>query len=111
MSPRRVPESDAWEAQGLRSVLGHHADRVPVFASKGYTGNLGPAGGVAELAFELLALAHGVLPPTLNYQTPDPSCPVLVHSTGLRPITKPYVLKVGYTDLGQCAAVVLRKWL
>jgi 3-oxoacyl-[acyl-carrier-protein] synthase II len=105
-----VRESDAWEAQGLRSALGRHADRVPVFAGKSYTGNLGPAGGVTELIFALHALDHGALPATLNHQTPDPACPVLVHADGLRPVSKPYLLKVGYTDMGQCAAVVLRKW-
>src|SRR5262249_43370080 len=86
--PYRVVESDAWEAQGLRAALGHHADRIPVFAVKGYTGNLGPASGVAELVFALLALEHGALPPTLNYQTPDPACPVVVHANGMRPVTK-----------------------
>src|SRR4030095_11858455 len=80
-----VPESDAWEARGLCAALGKYADRVPVFAAKGYTGNLGPAGGVTELVFALLALDHSGLPPTINYQPPDPACPVAVHAAGLRP--------------------------
>ena len=106
-----VREQDAWEARGLRLALGAAADRVPVFAAKAYIGNLGPAGGVTELGFALLALAKGQLPPTINHRTPDPACPVNVHTQGLRQITKPYALKIGFTDLGQCAAVVLRRIL
>ena len=45
-----------------------------------------------------------------NSASPDPACPVKVHTQGLRQVTKPYVLKVCFTDLGQCAAVVLRKF-
>jgi 3-oxoacyl-[acyl-carrier-protein] synthase II len=104
-----VPEQDAFEARGIRLALGAAADRVPVFAAKGNIGNLGPAGGVTELGFALLAMQKGQLPPTINHKTPDPACPVKVHTQGLRAIAKPHVLKIGFTDLGQCAAVVLRK--
>jgi len=69
-----VPEQDAWEARGLRLALGAAADRVPVFAAKGYMGNLGPAAGVTEVGFALLALAKGQLPPTINHRLPDPAC-------------------------------------
>lgn len=105
-----VPEQDILEARGLRLALGDAVDRVPVFAAKGYMGNLGPAAGVTELMLSLLALHHGQLPPTLNHQRPDPACPLAVHASGMRPVSKPYVLKVGFTDLGQCAAVVLKKY-
>lgn len=105
-----VIEADAIEAQALRTALGNAADNVPVFASKGYTGNLGPAASVAEIAFDLLAMQHGALPPSINHRTPDPKCPVPVHTAGLRPFAKPYVLKLGFTDLGQCAAAVLKRW-
>src|SRR5205823_13833740 len=103
-------DQDVWEARGLRLALGAAADRAPVFAAKGYIGNLGPAAGVTELGFSLLTLAKGQLPPTINHRTPDPACPIKVHTQGLRQVTKPYVLKVCFTDLGQCAAVVLRKF-
>jgi 3-oxoacyl-[acyl-carrier-protein] synthase II len=97
---------DAWEARGLREVFGELA--VPVFAVKSYMGNLGTGASSTELAASLLALCDGVVPGTLNYDYPDPDCPVQV-ARAPRSVTKPFVLKVAYTELGQCAAVVVRR--
>ena len=47
-------------------------------ALKSYFGNLGEGSGMVELAISVLALEKGVVPPTLNYETPDPECPVNV---------------------------------
>lgn len=98
---------DAWEARNLHAVFGEH--NVPVWAVKSYIGNLGAASGTVELAASLLAMKHGVLPATLNYEEPDPACPVQVNRSE-RPITRRHFLKVGYTEMGQCAAVVCRNW-
>jgi 3-oxoacyl-[acyl-carrier-protein] synthase II len=99
-------EEDAWEARGLRQVFG--ATCPPIFAAKSYFGHLGAGGASSELAIGLLALKHGILPATLNFQEPDPACPVSV-SAEERPITRPCFLKISLTDMGQCAAVVCRK--
>ncbi|MFO0935098.1 MAG: beta-ketoacyl-[acyl-carrier-protein] synthase family protein [Gemmataceae bacterium] len=101
------PEYDAWEARAIAEVFG---TAVPVFAPKGHFGNAGAAGGLVELAASALALHRGQLPGTKNYSTADPRCPVAVHSGSPRPVTKPYVLKTGFTDRGQCTAVVIRKF-
>ncbi len=100
-------DADVWEARGLQEVFGPNA--VPVFAPKSYFGNLGAGSGLNELAASLLGLAHGQVPASLNYEEPDPACPVAV-GTQTRPLRRPCVLKVGFTEMGQCAAVVLRKW-
>jgi 3-oxoacyl-[acyl-carrier-protein] synthase II len=102
--------ADAREARALHAVFGGCRSPVPVFAAKSYFGNLGAGGSAAELIASLLALGQGVLPPTLNYEEPDPACPVAVAAGASRPVTHPYALKVGFTDMGQCAAVVVRKW-
>jgi 3-oxoacyl-[acyl-carrier-protein] synthase II len=104
-----TPEGDAREARGLRAALGGAAESVSVFAAKSYFGHLGAGSGAAELAASLLALRHGLLPATLNYEEPDPACPVVV-SARPREVGRPYFLKVGFTDAGQCAALVVRKW-
>jgi 3-oxoacyl-[acyl-carrier-protein] synthase II len=98
--------ADAAEARGLAEVFG---PGVAVVAPKSFMGNLGAAGGVTELVASVLALHHGVVPPTLNCEDPDPDCPVAVVG-GPRPLRKPYVVKTGFTEMGQCAAAVLRKW-
>jgi 3-oxoacyl-[acyl-carrier-protein] synthase II len=101
-------DSDAWEARGLHEVFG--AGKTPLFAAKAAIGNLGAGGGLSELAVSVLALHHGRLPGTLNHEEADPACPVTVHTGAPRPVQKPYALKVGFTQMGQCAAAVVRKW-
>ncbi len=102
-------EGDVWEARAIQEVFGACTPAVPVFAPKSYFGNLGAGSGTTELTASILALAHGLVPGTLNYQTPDPACPVAVSSTS-RPVTRTHVLKISFTETGQCAAVVCRKW-
>jgi 3-oxoacyl-[acyl-carrier-protein] synthase II len=99
-------DGDAWEARGLNEALGRAS--VPVFAPKSYFGNLGAGAAAVELAASLLALAEGELPATLNCDHPDPACPIAVIAAP-RPVARPYFLKVSFTALGQCAAVVCRK--
>ena len=101
-----VPELDAFEARGIAAVFGRD---VPVFAPLSRFGNMGAAAGVVEGLCSVLALQHGELPGTLNH-TPSPQCPIHVHTGASRPITRPYAIKVASTDLGQCGAVVFRKW-
>jgi 3-oxoacyl-[acyl-carrier-protein] synthase II len=103
-------ESDAWEARGLQEVFGHCSPPVPVFAPKSYIGNLGAGGSTVELAASLLAMSNGRVPPTLNYEQPDPNCPITVLAGAPRPMTRPYVVKVSFTQMGQCGAVVVRQW-
>lgn len=101
------PRLDAWEARALHEVFGPD---VPVYAPKAHFGNTGAAAGLLELAASVLALKHGELPGTPNHTTPDPGCPVRVHTGPPRPVAKPYAVKVSYTDAGQCAAAVVKKW-
>jgi 3-oxoacyl-[acyl-carrier-protein] synthase II len=98
---------DAFEARGIAEVFGRS---VPVFAPLSRFGNLGAASGLMELAGSVFALGHGLLPGTLNHVTPDPDCPIAVHTGAPRPVTKPYAVKVSYTALGQCSAAVIRRW-
>jgi 3-oxoacyl-[acyl-carrier-protein] synthase II len=103
-------ESDAWEARGLAQVFADSRPPVPVFAPKSYFGSLGAGASAVELTASILALGHGLLPPTLNYEEPDPECPIPVAAGAPRPTTHRHVVKVAFTEMGQCAAVVVRKW-
>jgi 3-oxoacyl-[acyl-carrier-protein] synthase II len=103
---------DSWEARGLWKVFGSSQPNVPIFAGKSYFGSLGAASGPVELAISLLALQHGELPPTLNYDEADPELPPIAVLAGRRhEVRTPYALKVSFTDMGQCAALVVRKWM
>jgi 3-oxoacyl-[acyl-carrier-protein] synthase II len=66
--------NDQHETQAIKAVFGDHARRLAVSSIKSMTGHLvGAAGGVEAIA-TVLALHHGILPPTINYTTPDPAC-------------------------------------
>jgi 3-oxoacyl-[acyl-carrier-protein] synthase II len=66
--------ADAIETNAIKQVFGDQAYRVPVSSTKSMTGHLlGAAGGI-EAVFSVLALHHGILPPTINLDHPDPAC-------------------------------------
>lgn len=69
-----TPAGDVAETEGIKNTFGDHAKNVAVSSTKSMTGHLlGAAGGV-EAVFSILAVHHNVLPPTINYDTPDPKC-------------------------------------
>jgi 3-oxoacyl-[acyl-carrier-protein] synthase II len=100
--------SDAWEARGINEIFGQRATPAAVFAPKSYFGHLGAGGATLELAASLLGMQQGVVPMTLNYEEPDPACPVAVVAGSPRRVEKAYVLKISLTPMGQCAALVCR---
>lgn len=102
-----LPELDAFEARGIHEVFG---TATPVYALKGQVGNAGAAAGAVELAASILALKHGQLPGTVNHAAAGADCPVAVHTGAPRPVAKPYAVKISYTDLGQCAVAVVKKF-
>jgi len=65
---------DKVETIAIKMVFGEHAYKVAVSSTKSSTGHLLGAAGGLETGIVALALHHGVLPPTINYETPDPEC-------------------------------------
>jgi 3-oxoacyl-[acyl-carrier-protein] synthase II len=69
-----TPVGDMAETQAIRRAFGDHAKNMAVSSTKSTTGHLLGAAGAAEAIFSLLALRDQVVPPTINYTTPDPAC-------------------------------------
>jgi len=69
-----TPLNDAIETRAIRTVFGDHAEHLAVSSVKSMTGHLMGAAGALSGAATALALYHGVLPPTINQETPDPEC-------------------------------------
>jgi 3-oxoacyl-[acyl-carrier-protein] synthase II len=55
-------------------VFGDHAKKLPISATKSMTGHLLGAAGSTEAIFTILAIRDGIMPPTINYEEPDPQC-------------------------------------
>ncbi len=66
--------NDKYETAAIRSVFGEHADRIPLSGTKAMTGHMMAATGALEAVFGIKAIETGWIPPTINYETPDPEC-------------------------------------
>ena len=69
-----TPFNDANETKAIKAVFGEHARKLAISSTKSMTGHMLGAAGGAEAVISVLALTRGVLPPTINYTTPDPDC-------------------------------------
>jgi 3-oxoacyl-[acyl-carrier-protein] synthase II len=97
-------EHDRAEALAIRDTLGD----VPVTAPKSYFGNLGAGTGAVELLATLVAFETGAVPRTLNYEQPDPTCPINVIHSAPQPINGQAAVVLNQTSMGQSVALVLR---
>jgi 3-oxoacyl-[acyl-carrier-protein] synthase II len=66
--------NDRTETLAIKKVFGDHAWKLPISSTKSMLGHLIAAAGVVELIISIQAIRTGVLPPTINYETPDPDC-------------------------------------
>lgn len=101
---RSTIDDDRDEAAAIHQVLGD----VPVTAPKSYFGHLGAGSGAVELVASVLALQHGQVPPTLNYERADPACPVRVVQGAPLAGCPAAAIVVNRSPMGQAAALALR---
>jgi 3-oxoacyl-[acyl-carrier-protein] synthase II len=66
--------NDQVETLAIKRVFGDHAYKIPISSSKSMIGHLIAAAGAVELIISVMVLRRGILPPTINYGTPDPEC-------------------------------------
>ena len=88
--------------------MGDAAESVPVTGLKSYFGTFDAGAGAVELAASVLALRHGVVPCTLNYENPDPLCRLNVIRREPLPVKNLTALSVNRSGIGQSAAAVIR---
>ncbi|KAB0442930.1 beta-ketoacyl-ACP synthase II [Lysinibacillus fusiformis] len=69
-----TPEGDKSETKAIKSVFGEHAYQLKVSSTKSMTGHLFGAAGGIEAIITLKSIMEGIIPPTINYETPDPEC-------------------------------------
>ena len=109
-----TPMNDAVETTVLKKVFSHHIDpatpnHILVGSTKSMTGHMiGAAGGV-EVGIAALALKHGIVPPTINLDNPDPACDLDYILKEPRTISKPYALSNSFGFGGGNAVIALKK--
>jgi 3-oxoacyl-[acyl-carrier-protein] synthase II len=105
-----TPLGDAIETVAVKRVFGEHARKVAVSSTKSMTGHLlGGAGGL-EAGISVLALQRQVLPPTINYEQPDPACDLDYVPNQARKADIEYALSNSFGFGGTNAALLFRRW-
>jgi 3-oxoacyl-[acyl-carrier-protein] synthase II len=106
-----TPYNDKHETSAIKHVFGEHVHQLTVSSTKSMTGHLlGAAGGV-EAAFCALALSEGIVPPTINYEHPDPECDLDYVPNHARHIDLENVISNSFGFGGTNACIVLKKYI
>lgn len=105
-----TPYNDKSETMAIKRVFGDHARKLAVSSTKSMTGHLlGAAGGIEAIA-TAFAIHHGILPPTINYETPDPDCDLDYVPNQARKQDVEVALSNAFGFGGTNATIVLRKY-
>jgi 3-oxoacyl-(acyl-carrier-protein) synthase len=99
---------DANEASAIKKVFGQQIEELPVVSIKGAIGTALGASGAMQVASAALSLFHGVVPPTVNWETPDPNCPLNL-SSDCRRLSPEIGLVNSHGLSGSNASIVLEK--
>ncbi|MFY9731981.1 MAG: beta-ketoacyl-ACP synthase II [Candidatus Acidiferrales bacterium] len=105
-----TPIGDAIETTALKRVFGERAKKVPISSTKSMTGHLlGGAGGL-EAGISVLALVDQILPPTVNYENPDPECDLDYVPNQARKAAVEYALSNSFGFGGTNASLIFKRW-
>lgn len=105
-----TPANDHLETLAIKTVFGEYAKSIPVSSTKSVTGHLlGAAGGI-EAIICALAIRDGLIPPTINYQTPDPNCDLNYVPNNYQKAELEYVLSNSLGFGGHNACLAFRKY-
>jgi len=104
-----TPENDKMEYLGISMVFGERATQIPVSSNKSMVGHTLSAAGAVEAVFSLLTLEHQRIPPTINYDVPDPSIPFDVVPNKARDARVTAVMSNSFGFGGQNASLILTR--
>lgn len=104
-----TPMNDAIETLAIKRLFGERAYEIPVSSTKSAMGHAMGGAGAIESIFTTMALSRGVIPPTWNYETPDPDCDLDYVPNAPRPASVQVALKNSFGLGGQNACLVLGK--
>ena len=102
-----TPENDRMEWVGVQAVFGDRASAIPISSNKSMIGHTLTAAGAIEAIFTVLTLNRGVLPPTINYDIPDPAVPVDCVPNIARPASVKHAISNSFGFGGQNVCVVI----
>ncbi|MGQ9550574.1 MAG: beta-ketoacyl-ACP synthase II [Roseiflexus sp.] len=105
-----TPAGDIAETEAIKRLLGERAYRVPVSSSKSQFGHLLGAAGSIEAIVSILAIQEGLLPPTINYTTPDPQCDLDYVPNTPRPARVDVVLSNSFGFGGHNVSLIFRRY-
>jgi 3-oxoacyl-[acyl-carrier-protein] synthase II len=102
-----TPENDKMEWLGVSTVFGERAGSLPISSNKSMIGHTLTAAGAIEVVFTVLSLREGILPPTINYETPDPALPVDCVPNESRPARVQHAISNSFGFGGQNVCLVV----
>jgi 3-oxoacyl-[acyl-carrier-protein] synthase II len=102
--------NDRTETRAIHEVFDGRAAAPPVSSTKSMTGHLLAGAGAIELVASLIAVREGFLPPTINYQSPDPECDLDYVAVKARPAVVEVALSNSFGFGGQNACLLVRRW-
>jgi 3-oxoacyl-[acyl-carrier-protein] synthase II len=105
-----TPPNDRVETMAIKRLFGDHAYKLAVSSTKSMIGHLLGAAGAVEAGIASLAVERGVLPPTINYDTPDPDCDLDYVPNKMRRATLRYALSNSFGFGGTNAALLFKKY-
>lgn len=106
-----TPQGDISETQGIKAVFGDHARKLAVSSTKGATGHMLGAAGAVELVISCKAIQTGVVPPTINYEHPDPECDLDYVPNTAREMPVNAVLNNSFGFGGHNATTLVKKFV
>ncbi len=102
--------NDAAESKAIKLVFGDHAKNIAICANKSQMGHLLGAAGGAESVISVLTLDSGMVPGTINYDTPDPECPLNYMGDGPKKLDPEYVLCNSFGFGGTNGSVIFKRY-